>query len=206
MADVRRGPADLGDAVAVFDGLATSEPLLSDEVYILPGGDGPVDRVVKVRGGPLDIKRLEETDAYGLERWQPIFKTGFPLAPDDVAAALAALRLDAAATRWSDRGCGGARCRARVRLAGRPRRRRAQASDPGGIATTAVPPSSPRSPPAVDDLDRRCRVSGSGGRRDCGRPPRPVWLREPVLPARHHRRSSTTRPRGTPSSTSARTR
>ena len=33
-------PADLGDAVAVFDGLATSEPLLSDEVYILPGGDG----------------------------------------------------------------------------------------------------------------------------------------------------------------------
>ena len=94
-------PADLGDAVAVFDGLATSEPLLSDEVYILPGGDGPggdapVDRVVKVRGGLLDIKRLEETDAHGLERWQPIFKTGFPLSPDDVAAALAALRLSTA--------------------------------------------------------------------------------------------------------------
>ena len=92
-------PAELGNAGAVFAELTTSEPLLSDEVYSLPGGGGPggapVDRVVKVRGGLLDIKRLEETDAYGLERWQPIFKTGFPLAPEDVAAAFDALGLSA---------------------------------------------------------------------------------------------------------------
>jgi exopolyphosphatase/guanosine-5'-triphosphate,3'-diphosphate pyrophosphatase len=86
----------LGDVEAVFASLATSEPLESDETYILAGTGRPVDHVVKVRGGLLDIKRLGAVDATGLERWAPVHKAAFPLTPGDVAAAWEALGLTGA--------------------------------------------------------------------------------------------------------------
>ena len=41
---------------------------------LAPGGDN-----VKVRDGLMDIKVLRETDAAGLQRWEPILKVPFPL-------------------------------------------------------------------------------------------------------------------------------
>ncbi len=61
----------------------------SDEVYLVGGaGDN-----VKVRADLMDIKVLRETDAAGLERWEPVMKAGFPLAASDVAKVFDALRL-----------------------------------------------------------------------------------------------------------------
>ena len=52
----------------------------SEELYLLtPGGDN-----VKVRDGLMDVKVLRETDASGLQRWEPILKAPFPL--DEEAA------------------------------------------------------------------------------------------------------------------------
>ncbi len=60
----------------------------SDETYLLSldGTD-----TVKVRGGLLDIKHLEEVSGEGLERWMPVMKAAFPLAAGDVGATLTAL-------------------------------------------------------------------------------------------------------------------
>jgi exopolyphosphatase / guanosine-5'-triphosphate,3'-diphosphate pyrophosphatase len=71
----------------------------SDEVYLLPGGvpGGNGDRApdsVKVRDGLIDIKRLHEVDARGLERWSPIMKAPFPLPATEVAKVLTALGVD----------------------------------------------------------------------------------------------------------------
>ena len=40
----------------------------------------------------MDVKVLRETDASGLERWEPILKAPFPLRPDDALTVLAGLR------------------------------------------------------------------------------------------------------------------
>ncbi len=40
-----------------------------------------------IRGGVLDIKRLRQIDADGLELWEPVFKAGFSLSRSDLAAA-----------------------------------------------------------------------------------------------------------------------
>ena len=60
----------------------------SDETYLLSldGTD-----TVKVRGGLVDIKHLEEVSDEGLERWMPVMKAAFPLAAGDVGATLTAL-------------------------------------------------------------------------------------------------------------------
>ena len=61
-------------ADAVFE---TKVPAVeeSDELYLLVrDGDN-----VKVRDGLMDIKVLRETDARGLQRWEPILKASFPL-------------------------------------------------------------------------------------------------------------------------------
>lgn len=59
----------------------------SDETYVLrPGGQTPYN--IKIRGGQLDVKRLRQTSPEGLEQWEPIFKSGFPLARKDVVALL----------------------------------------------------------------------------------------------------------------------
>jgi exopolyphosphatase / guanosine-5'-triphosphate,3'-diphosphate pyrophosphatase len=56
----------------------------SDEIYLL---DLKETENVKIRDGVLDIKRLRQTDAEGLELWEPAFKGRFPLGRDDLAAA-----------------------------------------------------------------------------------------------------------------------
>jgi exopolyphosphatase/guanosine-5'-triphosphate,3'-diphosphate pyrophosphatase len=62
----------------------------SDEVYLL-GGSGDN---VKIRADLMDIKVLRETDADGLERWEPVMKAGFPLAAADVQRVFEALHLE----------------------------------------------------------------------------------------------------------------
>ncbi|MGZ5096429.1 MAG: hypothetical protein ACXWCH_35410 [Burkholderiales bacterium] len=58
----------------------------SDEIYLL-GRSGTAN--VKIRDGVLDIKRLRQIDADGLELWEPVFKAHFPLGRSDLAAASA---------------------------------------------------------------------------------------------------------------------
>lgn len=64
----------------------------SDETYLLSAlGDASV----KVRDGLMDVKRLQEVDADGLEQWQPVMKAEFPLAAAGVRDVLAALEVSA---------------------------------------------------------------------------------------------------------------
>ena len=41
----------------------------------------------------MDIKLLREVDVYGLERWEPVMKAGFPLSVADVTQVFEALHL-----------------------------------------------------------------------------------------------------------------
>jgi exopolyphosphatase/guanosine-5'-triphosphate,3'-diphosphate pyrophosphatase len=60
----------------------------SDELYIISSrGEGSV----KVRGGALDVKRLEQVSDEGLEQWMPVAKVEFPIAAADVSELLSAL-------------------------------------------------------------------------------------------------------------------
>ncbi|HET9249458.1 MAG TPA: Ppx/GppA family phosphatase [Actinomycetota bacterium] len=61
----------------------------SDELYLLSEAGGNV----KVRDGLMDIKVLREVDSEGLERWEPVMKSGFPLRGGDAARVFEALRL-----------------------------------------------------------------------------------------------------------------
>jgi len=65
----------------------------SDEIYLLdPSGT----KNAKIRDGILDIKRLRQIDADGLELWEPILKVRFPLSRSDLvtASAVWSLRLE----------------------------------------------------------------------------------------------------------------
>ena len=76
-----------------FAALTPSGVQESDEVYLVGGaGDN-----VKIRDALMDIKVLRETDADGLERWEPVMKAGFPLSAADVGKVFEALRLQAPA-------------------------------------------------------------------------------------------------------------
>ena len=55
----------------------------SDEIYLLDLNE--VENA-KIRDGALDIKRLRQTDADGLELWEPVLKALFPLGRRDLAA------------------------------------------------------------------------------------------------------------------------
>jgi exopolyphosphatase/guanosine-5'-triphosphate,3'-diphosphate pyrophosphatase len=78
-----------GIAEARFAAMTPTGVQESDEVYLLGGaGDN-----VKIRDDLMDIKVLRETDADGLERWEPVMKAGFPLNAADVARTFEALRL-----------------------------------------------------------------------------------------------------------------
>ena len=71
----RTSGGDIPRADAVFDALRPASVEETDELYLLAdGGDN-----VKVRDGLMDIKVLRETDAHGLQRWEPILKATFPL-------------------------------------------------------------------------------------------------------------------------------
>jgi hypothetical protein len=75
--------ATIAQAVAIPSDVASRE---SDEIYLL-GRGGAAN--VKIRDGVLDIKRLRQIDADGLELWEPAFKAHFPLGRSDLAAASA---------------------------------------------------------------------------------------------------------------------
>ena len=80
-------------ADVVFDALTPVSVEEGDEVYLLArGGDN-----VKVRGGLMDVKVLRDTDAAGLQRWEPILKATFPLDAEAVSTVLQGLRRPAAA-------------------------------------------------------------------------------------------------------------
>jgi exopolyphosphatase / guanosine-5'-triphosphate,3'-diphosphate pyrophosphatase len=76
-------------ADAVFAQHQPSDIQETDELYLLAAGDNNV----KIRHDLLDIKVLREVDENGLERWEPILKATFPLAPDDVRTVMEALGL-----------------------------------------------------------------------------------------------------------------
>jgi exopolyphosphatase / guanosine-5'-triphosphate,3'-diphosphate pyrophosphatase len=83
--------ATIAQAVAMPSNAAWRE---SNEIYLL---DPKEAENAKIRDGVLDIKRLRQTDAEGLELWEPVFKGRFPLGRNDLAAASAvwALPLEA---------------------------------------------------------------------------------------------------------------
>lgn len=62
----------------------------SDELYLLSPAR---DAAVKVREGLMDIKKLRQVNADGLEQWMPVMKAGFPLPASRVAEVVAALRI-----------------------------------------------------------------------------------------------------------------
>ena len=74
-----------------FAETASTEPAESEELYFLSGGSGNV----KVRDDLMDVKVLRETDAAGLERWEPVMKEGFPLAAASVERVFEALEVPA---------------------------------------------------------------------------------------------------------------
>jgi len=63
---------------------ADAAPRESNETYILDL-TGRISQNVKIRDGVLDVKRLLQTDAEGLELWEPVLKARFPLSRTDVA-------------------------------------------------------------------------------------------------------------------------
>jgi exopolyphosphatase/guanosine-5'-triphosphate,3'-diphosphate pyrophosphatase len=81
-----------GGAERRFDELAP-EMAESDELYLLSPTS---DASVKVRGGRLDVKRLQRVDEDGLQQWLPVLKASFPLSRDDARVVLEALEVPAA--------------------------------------------------------------------------------------------------------------
>jgi exopolyphosphatase/guanosine-5'-triphosphate,3'-diphosphate pyrophosphatase len=73
------------------EALAAFEPTVneSDEVYLL---SVPGDASIKLRDGVVDVKRLDDVNDDGLERWIPIMKAPFPLAARDVRTVLEQVR------------------------------------------------------------------------------------------------------------------
>ena len=68
----------------------------SDETYLLSRAG---DASVKVRGGRLDVKQLENVRDDGLEQWRPVLKAAFPLVASDVGFVLAVMRAAGPRTR-----------------------------------------------------------------------------------------------------------
>jgi exopolyphosphatase/guanosine-5'-triphosphate,3'-diphosphate pyrophosphatase len=73
---------------AVEDRFAAEQVQESEELYLLSVANGDT---VKVRGGLMDVKHLEQVDEDGLEQWLPVSKKEFPLAAEDVRSVLAGL-------------------------------------------------------------------------------------------------------------------
>jgi exopolyphosphatase / guanosine-5'-triphosphate,3'-diphosphate pyrophosphatase len=79
-----------GAAEDAFAALTPGRVEEGDEIYLLSAAGSNV----KIRDGLMDIKLLREVDAAGLERWEPVMKTGFPLSRGDVARVFDALGVD----------------------------------------------------------------------------------------------------------------
>jgi exopolyphosphatase/guanosine-5'-triphosphate,3'-diphosphate pyrophosphatase len=86
------------DAIDALGPLRTAASEESEETYLL---SMHVDASVKVRGGVLDVKVLQRVDGAGLQLWLPTMKAPFPLDPDAVATAFAALGAPPPTTRPS---------------------------------------------------------------------------------------------------------
>ena len=84
-----------GAAENAFAAMTSTGVQESDELYLI-SADGDT---VKVRDGLMDIKRLREVDADGLQRWEPVLKADFPISTIDVASVFEALTLAAADAR-----------------------------------------------------------------------------------------------------------
>src|SRR4051812_44041652 len=82
---------DLGGADEALAALEPERVQESDELYLLSEGGG---ETVKVRDGLMDVKQLQEVSVEGLQQWLPVLKAEFPLAAGDLAATLAALRVE----------------------------------------------------------------------------------------------------------------
>ncbi len=80
-----------GAAEERFVALSPESATESDELYLLSGADD--GDTVKVRAELMDVKRLVEVNADGLEQWVPVLKAAFPLSPDDVGTVCEALRV-----------------------------------------------------------------------------------------------------------------
>jgi len=63
----------------------------SDDLYLLSVAS---NASVKVRGGQMDVKELQEVDRDGLEQWKPVLKADFPLTAAEAATVLGALGVD----------------------------------------------------------------------------------------------------------------
>ena len=77
-----------GEAEARLAGLPPTKVDDSDELYVL---SSRVEASIKVRGGQLDVKRLEGVSDDGLEQWRPVAKAEFPFDATDVASLLGSL-------------------------------------------------------------------------------------------------------------------
>ena len=82
-----------GAAEAAFGAMTPGAVQESDEVYLLVDDGQPATDVVKIRFDLMDVKTLREVNPDGLERWEPVAKVAFPLAPADLAIVTKALRL-----------------------------------------------------------------------------------------------------------------
>jgi exopolyphosphatase/guanosine-5'-triphosphate,3'-diphosphate pyrophosphatase len=76
------------EAESRLDALEPARVDDSDELYIL---SERVEGSIKVRGGQLDVKRLEAVSEDGLEQWNPVSKAEFPLDAAELASLLTAL-------------------------------------------------------------------------------------------------------------------
>ncbi len=82
-----------GAAEAAFGAMTPGAVQETDEVYLLVDDGQPTTDVVKIRFDLMDVKTLREVSPAGLERWEPVAKVAFPLAPADLAIVTRALRL-----------------------------------------------------------------------------------------------------------------
>ena len=88
----------VGAAERRLDSVHVDSVVESDETYLVSatGRDA-----VKVRGGLMDVKHLEQVDSDGLELWKPVMKSALPISADDAQAVLVALDVRAPLTRSS---------------------------------------------------------------------------------------------------------
>jgi exopolyphosphatase/guanosine-5'-triphosphate,3'-diphosphate pyrophosphatase len=82
--------ASFVDADRRFRELPPGQASQSHESYLL---SPHCDANVKIRDELMDIKRLEQVDAHGLEQWRPVLKAAFPLRAAEVAEVCAALQV-----------------------------------------------------------------------------------------------------------------
>jgi exopolyphosphatase / guanosine-5'-triphosphate,3'-diphosphate pyrophosphatase len=79
---------EFGPAESDLDARSPETVEESDELYLLPAGDGDN---VKVRDGRLEVKHLERVNDDGLEQWAPVTEATFPLPASEVGSVLEAL-------------------------------------------------------------------------------------------------------------------